>query len=235
MQILCMVKSKNRTIGVIVILLMLGASPLSVTYSFADIEDYQVDEKQQNNIKAEESTQKKIRDTILTEKVVNGKLEVRHYALPDNITEEDMQRTLSFEGQTSSWAYVNYKVYHSGIILFDGKASKVGENLWGISTNGMLNLVDGHFDLELSEKSNDSYTVIHEIASDEGLNYRIIFSGKIVEMDEENENVIFFMNFFQKNPEWGQNIKFLQIGGLNINSEKPIISTQEFRDSVSVR
>ena len=130
---------------------------------------------------------------------------------------------------------MNYKVYHSGIILFDGKASKVGENLWGISTNGMLNLVDGHFDLELSEKSNDSYTVMHEIASDEGLNYRIIFSGKIVEMDEENENVIFFMNFFQKNSEWGQNIKFLQIGGLNINSEKPIISTQEFRDSVSVR
>ena len=235
MQILCMVKSKNRTIGVIVILLMLGASPLSVTYSFADIEDYQVDEKQQNNIKAEESTQKKIHDTILTEKVVNGKLEVRNYALPDNITEEDMQRTLSFEGQTSSWAYVNYKVYHSGIILFDGKASKVGENLWGISTNGMLNLVDGHFDLELSEKSNDSYTVIHEIASDEGLNYRIIFSGKIVEMDEENENVIFFINFFQKNPEWGQNIKFLQIVELNINSEKPIISTQEFRDSVWVR
>lgn len=230
-----MVKSKNRVIGVIAILLMLGASPLSVTYSFADIEDYKVNEKQQNNIKAEESTQKKRLDTILTERVVNGKLEVRHYALPDDITEEDMQRTLSVEGQASSWAYVNYKVYHSGIILFDGKASKVGENLWGISTNGMLNLVDGQFNLELSGKSNDSYTVMHEIASDEGLNYRIIFSGKIVEIDEENEIVISFMNFIQKNPEWGQNIKFLQIGELNINSEKPIISTQEFRDSVWVR
>ena len=227
-----MVKSKNRTIGVIAILLMLGASPLSVTYSFADIEDYQIDEKEQNNLKAKESTQKKRLDTILTEKVVNGKLEVQHYALPDDITEEDMQRTLSFEGQTSGWAYVNYKAYHSGIILFDGKASKVGENLWGISTNGVLNLVDTQSDLESSGKSNDSYAEMHEIVSDEGLNYRIIFSGKIVEIDEENKIVISFLNFIQKNSEEDQNIKFLQIGELNINSEKPIISNQEFRFSI---
>ena len=33
-------------------------------------------------------------------------------------------------GQTSGWAYVNYKAYNSGIVLFDGKASKVGDNLW---------------------------------------------------------------------------------------------------------
>ena len=227
-----MVKSKNRTIGVIAILLMLGASPLSVTYSFADIEDYQIDEKEQNNLKAKESTQKKRLDTILTEKVVNGKLEVQHYALPDDITEEDMQRTLSFEGQTSGWAYVNYKAYHSGIILFDGKASKVGENLWGISTNGVLNLVDTQSDLESSGKSNDSYAEMHEIVSDEGLNYRIIFSGKIVEIDEENKIVISFLNFIQKNSEEDQNIKFLEIGELNINSEKPIISNQEFRFSI---
>ncbi len=116
-----MIKSHNRTIGVITILLMLGASPLSVTYSFADIE---------NN-------QKERLGAILTEEVVNGKLEVRHYALPDDIPKEDMQRRLSFEGKTSSWAYVNYKAYHSGIILFDGKASKVGENHCGISTNGV--------------------------------------------------------------------------------------------------
>ena len=211
---------------------MLGASPLSVTYSFADIEDYQIDEKEQNNLKAKESTQKKRLDTILTEKVVNGKLEVQHYALPDDITEEDMQRTLSFEGQTSGWAYVNYKAYHSGIILFDGKASKVGENLWGISTNGVLNLVDTQSDLESSGKSNDSYAEMHEIVSDEGLNYRIIFSGKIVEIDEENKIVISFLNFIQKNSEEDQNIKFLEIGELNINSEKPIISNQEFRFSI---
>ncbi len=228
-----MVKFQNRTIGVIAILLMLGASPLSVTYSFADMEDSQEDEKGQNNPKAE-NNQKKRLGAILTEKVVNGKLEVRHYALPDDITEEDMQRTLFLEGHISDWAYVNYKAYHSGIILFDGKASKIGENLWEISTNDMLNL-DPQFDLESSVKSNGSYAVMHETASDEDLSYRVIFSGKIAETDEENVIVISFMNSSLKNSEIGQNIKFQQIGELSINSEKSISSNQEFRNSISVR
>ncbi len=228
-----MVKFQNRTIGVIAILLMLGASPLSVTYSFADMEDNQEDEKGQNNPKAE-NNQKKRLGAILTEKVVNGKLEVRHYALPDDITGEDMQRMLFLEGHTSGWAYVNNKTYHSGIILFDGKASKIGENLWEISTNDVLNL-DSQFDLESSVKSNGSYAVMHETASNEDLSYRVIFSGKIAETDEENVIVISFMNSSLKNSEIGQNIKFQQIGELSINSEKSISSNQEFRNSISVR
>jgi len=230
-----MVKSHNRTIGVIAILLMLGTSPLSVTYSFADIEENQEDKKGQNNPKAEKNIQKERLGAILTEKVVNGKLEVRHYSLPDNITEEDMQRMLSFEGQTSGWAYVNYKAYHSGIVLFDGKASKVGENLWEISTNDVINLGERQFDLELSGKSNGSHVVMHETASDEDLSYRVVFSGKVAETDEENVIAISFMNSGLKNPEMGQNIKFLQIGELTIKSEKSISSNQEFRNSISVR
>ena len=152
-----MKKSHNRTIGVIAVFLMLGASPLSVTYSFADTEDNQEDKKVQNDPKSEKSIKKERLKAILTEKVVNGKLKVQHYALPDDTTEEDMQRMLSFEGQTSGWAYVNYKAYHSGIVLFDGKASKVGENLWEISTNGVSILGERQSDLESSGKSNDSY------------------------------------------------------------------------------
>ena len=151
-----MKKSHNRTIGVIAVFLMLGASPLSVTYSFADIQD----------------NQKEGIGVILTEEVVNGKLEVRHYALPDDITEDDIQRRLSFEGQPSSWAYVNYQTYHSGIIIFDGKASKVGDNLCEISTND----------------------VIDKTVPDEDLSYRVVFSGKSVETDEENVIAISFMN-----------------------------------------
>jgi len=192
-----MIKSQNRTIGVIAIFLMLGASPLSVTYSFADMK---------NN-------QKEKLGVILTEEIVNGKLEVRHYALPDNTTKEDIQRRLSFEGQTSSWAYVNYQVYHSGIIIFDGKASKVGDNLWKISTND----------------------VIDQTVTDEDLSYRVVFSGKAVETDEENVIAISFMNSSLKNPEMGQNIKFSQIGELTIISEKPISSNQEFRNSTWVK
>lgn len=191
-----MKKSHNRIIGVIAVFLMLGASPLSVTYSFADI---------QNN-------QKERIGIILTEEVVDGKLQVRHYTLPDDITEDDIQRRLSFEGQPSSWAYVNYQVYHSGIVIFDGKASKVGENLWEISTNDVMD----------------------KTVSDENFSYRVVFSGKAVEVDEENVIAISFMNYSLKNPEMGQNIKFLQIGELTIKSEKSINSNQEFRNSIWV-
>jgi len=229
-----MIKSHNRTIGVITILLMLGASPLSVTYSFADLEEYQKDEKRQNNPEVEKNTHEVRLEAILTEKVVNGKLEVRHYALPDDITEEDMQRMLSFEGQTSGWAYVNYKAYHSGIVLFDGKASKVGENLWEISTNGVSILGERQFDLESSGKSNDSHVVMYETVSDEDLSYRVVFSGKVTETDEENVIAMSFMNS-GLNPEIDQNIKFLQIGELTIKSEKSINSNQELRNSISVR
>ena len=227
-----MVKPQNRTIGVIAILLMLGASPLSVTYAFADTESNQ-DTK--DNSKTEQSSKKEKLRAILTEKVVNGKLEVKHYALPDDVSEEDMHRMLSFEGQTSGWAYVNSKVYNSGIILFDGKASKLGENLWKISTNGVLALGERQLDLELSGKSNGSHVVLHGTASDEDLNYRVIFSGKIVETDEQNVFAIAIMNSGLKNPEMGQNIKILQFGELTINSEKSIGSNQEFRNSISVK
>ena len=155
--------------------------------------------------------------------------------MPDDTTEEDMQRMLSFEGQTSGWAYVNYKAYHSGIVLFDGKASKVGENLWEISTNGVSILGERQSDLESSGKSNDSHVVMYETASDEDLSYRVVFSGKVSETDEENVIVMSFMNSGLKNPEIGQNIKFLQIGELTIKSEKSINSNQELRNSISVK
>jgi len=226
-----MVKPHNRTIGVITILLMLGASPLSVTYSFADTGDNQETKKEQNDPKSAKSIKKENPRAILTEKVVNGKLNVQHYALPDDTTEEDMQRMLSFEGQTSSWAYVNTKAYHSGIVLFDGKASKVGENLWKISTNDVLILGERQLDLE-NGKSKRSHVVMHETVSDEDLSYRIIFSGKVAETDEENVFVVYFMNLGIKNPEISQNIKFLQIGELPTNSEKSIGSNQEFRNSI---
>jgi hypothetical protein len=231
-----MTKPHRKTIEVIVILLMLGASPLSVTYSFADLGDYQEEGKKVQNIETTtKSIQKERLGAILTEKIVDGKLKAQYYELPDNITAEDMQRMLSFEGETSSWAYVNAKAYNSGIVLFDGKASKIGENLWKISANGVLNLGERQFGLELNGKSNDFHAVRHGTASDEDLNYRVIFSGKVVEIDEEHVFAIFFMNSGIKNPEMDQNIRFLQIGELTTNSEKSIGSNQEFRNSISVR
>ena len=188
-----MVKSQIRIIGAFAILLMLGASPLSVTYSFAENESNQVENREFR--------------TILTEKVVDGKLQVRQYSLPEEFSEDDLKRMLSSGGQIS-WAYVNYKTYQSGIILFDGKVSKIGENLWGIS-------IEDDFGKDLS--------------------YNIVFSGKIAEMDKENVFAISFMNSIAKNPEIYQNVKLLQIEESVINSEKSVGSNQEFRNSTSVR
>lgn len=210
-----MVKPQNRTIGVITVLLMLGASPISVNYSFADKEIQEQDMLDQ----------KERLGVILTEKIVDGKLHVQRYVLPDDTTKQDMQRMLSFEG-TSGWAFVNYKAYNAGIILFDGKATKVGENLWEISTNGILRLGENEFNLELSGKSNGSHVKLHGKASHEDLSYKVIFSGKVGEAIDENIFVISFIN--SGNPEMGQNLKILQTGESD-NSEKPIDSNQEFK------
>ncbi|QLH05678.1 hypothetical protein [Nitrosopumilus ureiphilus] len=225
-----MVKPRKRTIGGIIILLMLFASPLSVSYSFAESQ-----ESQEEKVKISKNVKKERLWAILTEKVVDGKLELQHYALPTDVSEEDMKRLLSFEDQTSSWIYVNYKAYNSGIVLFDGKASKVEENLWEITANGVLNLEEKEFDLELSGKSNGSHVIMHGTASDEDLSYRVIFSGKIAETDEENVFAISFVISGLKNPETEQNFKLLQIGELSTNSEKSSGFNQEFRNSISMR
>ena len=60
-----MIKYQIQNFEAIVILLMLAASPLSVTYAFG-----------QNDSNTDELR------AILTEKVVDGKLKVNQYALP---------------------------------------------------------------------------------------------------------------------------------------------------------
>ena len=84
-----------------------------------------------------------------------------------------------------TWGYVNYKSYSVGIVIFDGKASKLGENLWEIS--------------------------IDEDILDEQVIFQVVFSGKITESDEENAVAVSLMNSVIKNPETTQNLKSLQI------------------------
>ena len=81
---------------------------------------------------------------------MNGKLQIQQYSLPDEFSDNDKQRMISFEEESSSWAYVNYNALHSGIVLYDGKASKIGENQLEISTNL---LEDSQSGLEIPENS----------------------------------------------------------------------------------
>ncbi len=96
--------------------------------------------------------------------------------MPEDLTKGDLQKMLSFDDQIS-WGYVNYKAYHAGIIIFDGKASKLGENLWEIS-------IDGDTEKKVS--------------------FKVIFSGKNAETDEENRVVALLVNSMIKNPETTQ-------------------------------
>ena len=168
-----MEKNPRNTIRVVAILFMLATAPLAVTYSYAENEE-QIDlVLSEEELKSTKIFQKERLGTILTEKLVNGKLEVKQFALPEDTTKDDMSRILSLEG-VSGWSYVSYKAYHSGIVLFDGKASKVGEKFWKISVNGTLNLSKGELELELIGKSNSSQPEMIENLSKENMDYRVI-------------------------------------------------------------
>jgi hypothetical protein len=148
--------------------------------------------------------------------------------------ESEENRELVTTQKTSGWSYVNSKVYHSGIVLFDGKASKSGEKYWEISANGTLNIFKGELDLELLEKSNISNLGIIDNPYNEDLDYRVIFSGKMIESDEENVFAITFMNSTLKNPETSVDIKILQSGNPISESVNSIDCNQKVRNSFLV-
>jgi hypothetical protein len=102
-----MVKSQNRTIERIVILLMLSVSPLSVTYSFADLSDYH--DNNDDNLDVTKNAQNSRLRIISTVKLVYGKPQIQHYALPDDFSGDDTQKMQSFEDKIPDWVYVNYK------------------------------------------------------------------------------------------------------------------------------
>jgi hypothetical protein len=192
---------------------MLSTAPLGVSYSYAEMEEnLELEEIQNDQNLLENSNPDRIR-TILTEKVVNGKLEVIELILPKDTTDEDINRILSLEG-TSGWSFINFQEYHSGIVLFDGKVSKVGEKYWKVSIHGTLDLSKGALNLHLSGKSDNSNPEIRENSFNEDLDYRVIFSGKMEESGKENIFEIAFMNSTQI-PETSQNIKLLQFGTEN--------------------
>lgn len=205
-----MEKYHNKTFRVIAILFMLSTAPLAVTYSYAENEEKSVPKTLQTDPKSYNKSQERF-GAILTEKVIDGNLEVNEVVLPKNTTESEMNKILSLEG-TSGWSYIDYTRYHSGIVIFDGKASESGEKHWKISVNGKLNLSTGELDLELIGKSNNSNSKKGEDLSKENLGYRVIFSGKMIESGEKDEFAFAFMNSSQKNSETNPDTKILPFG-----------------------
>jgi len=216
-----MEKYHNNTVRVIAILFMLSTAPLAVTYSYAENEDNSEPKIPQKNPNSTNKSQERL-GVILSEKVKEGKLEVKEVVFPENTIKDDMDRILS-RGGTSEWSYIDYIGYHSGIVIFDGKASKAGEKHWKISVNGKLNLSTGELDLELVGNSNISNPKTTEDLTNESLGYRVIFSGKMIESGEKNEFPYAFINSAQKNSEINPEIKNLPFGN-------PASESVDFRD-----
>jgi len=173
---------------------MLGTSQLAVTYGYS----YGDGESQNEDL--DQAQNKELWKIILTEKVVNGKLQVNHYAFPENTTSRDVQRILAFEDE-SKWVNTNYKVYQAGIVLFDGKSSKIDTNVWKISnevTKMTLN------ELEPEDQQDKLGLISNEVASEE-FDYKVIFSGKMTETNVDMNSVMSIMDASLKNLEMEQN------------------------------
>ena len=183
-------KTNFKQIFGIFILYILGASPLAITYSYAEMDmgDLKRDSIQEENWKI-----------IITEKVVNGKLQVKQYTFPKNTSTLDIQRILSLEGE-NDWVYASHGTYQYGIVLFDGKSSNVD----GFSTK-ILSSDEG---LELWNS---------ESFKDKEISYKVIFSGKMVETNVDINSVISIMNLGWKILQLTQNTELNLVSFQNLN------------------
>ncbi|MCV0399326.1 MAG: hypothetical protein K5785_04930 [Nitrosarchaeum sp.] len=168
---------------------------MAVTYGYS----YEDGEYQNEDLV--QAQNKDLWKIILTEKIVNGRLQVNHYAFPENATSKDVQRILAFEDE-SKWVNTNYKVYQAGIVLFDGKSSKIDTNVWKIS-NEVAKLTLN--ELELDDQQDKSGLISNEVVSIEEFDYKVIFSGKMTETNVDMNSVISLMDSSLKNLEMEQN------------------------------
>ena len=191
------------------VLLMLATSSLSATYSFGEPSNAQESTSIENQ--EMENCKKSGLGTILTEKIVDGKLEIQHYTLPNIVTKEEVRRTMVIDNQTLNWTYV-CNTYNSGIVLFDGKASKLRDNFWRESSE-----IAKYMPVEWKEQKNDVQIAQKEVVQD--YNYQIIFS---VNTDEVQENELFMTLSLELIPEFQNYENCVMIEGFESYNESAI-------------
>ncbi|RDJ32023.1 MAG: hypothetical protein DWQ19_13310 [Crenarchaeota archaeon] len=227
-----MVKSNQNFRTGLMIVFMLAASPLTISQVQAENTDDSGMDSIKEIPKSAIVQKEKVR-TILTERVIDGNLQVRYFEVPEDYTDEQIRKALSFEGETLGWAFVNAKAYNAGIVLFNGKAIKVGENAWRMTSQGAVELGGRHLDLELSGKIRGQNVILHGTASNEELTYKVIFSGKVALAGEENTFAIAFVNAGLQDTDSGETIRLFQLGEIQVRSDNQI-HLDEFRKSFVV-
>lgn len=206
-----MVKSQNHNLrAVIGVIFMLAASPLAVTYVQADItQDDSVESKFE---------EKKSARTILAERIVDGRLQVRHFEVSEDSTSDEIRRALMFDGETHGWAFVNGKAYNSGIVLFNGKAIKVSEHNWKLSSQGTIEVGGQNLELDLSGRVYGHNVIMHGTATNDELQFRIILTGNIAQSGEDNTFAIAFIHAGLKDSVNNETIKIYQLGQVTFES-----------------
>ncbi len=166
-----MVKSQNHNLkAVIGIMFMLAASPLAVTYAEADEMD--------SGLVESISTKQRV-SAILTEQIIDGKLQVKHFEISGDASSDEISQTLMIEGKTHGWTNVKGKAYNSGIVLFDGKAIKISDRNWRLSVQGTMELEGRNLDLDLVGRAHGSNVITHGTTTNDDLEFRIILTGDI--------------------------------------------------------
>ncbi len=218
-----MVKSQNPNLNAVIgIMFMLVASPLAVTYAQAD----EIDSDLVESI----STKERV-SAILTEQIIDGKLQVRHFEISVDASSDEIPQTLMFEGKAHGWAYVKGKAYNSGIVIFDGKAIKISDRNWRLSTQGTMEL-EGR-NLDLVGRGHGSNVIMHETTSNDDLKFRIVLTGNITPSEEDD--AIAFIHAGLKNAESGETIKLYQLGQIIVEApEGVILQTDSLRNSILV-
>ena len=227
-----MVKSNQNFRTGLMIIFMLAACPLTISHVQAETSDESGMDSIKEIPKSALAKKENVK-TILTERVKDGNLQVRYFEVPEDFTDEQIRKALSFEGETLGWAFVNAKAYNAGIVLFNGKAIKVGENAWRVTSQGTVELGGRHLDLELSGKIREQNVILHGTASNEGLTYKVIFSGKVALAGEENTFAIAFVNAGLQDTDSGHTIQLFQLGDIHVKSDNQI-QLDEFRKSILV-
>lgn len=217
-----MVKSQNHNLrAVIGVIFMLAASPLAVTYVQA--ETVQDDDSFESKFEEKEHAR-----TILAERIVDGELQVRHFEVSGDVSNDEIRRALMFDGETHGWAYVNGKAYNSGIVLFNGKAIKVSEHNWKLSAQGTIEVGERSLDLDLSGRVRGQNVIMHGTAVNDELQFRIILTGNVVKSGEDNTFAIAFIHAGLKDSEDNEVIKLYQLGQVTFESpdgEKPEVDS----------
>ena len=224
---------QKNTVRVIAILFMLSTAPLAVTYSYAESGKNFELEKTQDDLKSIDESQKEKLRTFFSEKLVNGKAEVKNFSFEEISTNDGKERFSPLE-ETSGLPYTEYKGYQSGIVIFDGNSPKDGVKYLKISVNGSLNLSKGELNLEVIGKSINSNLDISENLPEKDLDYRVIFSGNMTESDEKNQFLIVFLSSILESSEKSLDPQLFQIKSPTSESINSIDSNQKVRNPYSV-